>query len=101
MAVQTDASPATRSDRVSNAVIDSDGHVQEQLDLPPEFMMEIMERLGADMNALSAATDPVPSECDGEHRCSTLRALWIRTRRHATVATCNTTPSTQRSTTLP
>src|SRR5712692_9527991 len=64
MAVGTEVVGAGAGARVTNLVIDSDGHVQEQLTLPPDLMAEVMERIGADLAALSIspANDPFPME---------------------------------------
>src|SRR5262249_3995141 len=67
-----------RAREVANAVIDSDGHVQEQLTLPPEVMTEVMERIGADAAALAAqgTDDPIPSESSGPPTLQTIEGGW-------------------------
>jgi uncharacterized protein len=76
MAVETQIGRVGSGGRVSNAVIDSDGHVQEQLTLPPDVMAEVMERIGADMTALTADPDPVPSESSGPPTLQTIAGGW-------------------------
>ncbi len=78
MAVETHAGGTGSGARVSSAVIDSDGHVQEQLTLPPDLMAEIMERIGTDVAAMSisASDDPFPMESAGPPTLQTIAGGW-------------------------
>ena len=78
MTVETQATGVGSMSRVSNAVIDSDGHVQEQLTLPPDLMVEIMQRIGADFEAMTAAgaEDPFPMESSGPPTLQTIAGGW-------------------------
>ena len=78
MAVETTVGGSGTEADVANATIDSDGHVQEQLTLPPEIMTEVMERIGGiDMEALTALmaapeNDPFPMESSGPPTLQTI-----------------------------
>ena len=82
MAVETTVGASGTERDVSNAVIDSDGHVQEQLTLPPDIMTEVMERIGGtDMEALTAMmaspeNDPFPMESSGPPTLQTIAGGW-------------------------
>src|SRR5436190_10475517 len=78
MAVGTEVVGAGSGARVTNLVIDSDGHVQEQLTLPPDLMAEVMQRIGADLTALSIspADDPFPMESSGPPTLQTIAGGW-------------------------
>ena len=80
MTVETTIGERGTERDVSNAVIDSDGHVQEQLTLPPDLMVEIMQRIGADFEAMTAAgagaDDPFPMEGSGPPTLQTIAGGW-------------------------
>jgi predicted TIM-barrel fold metal-dependent hydrolase len=78
MAMQTEKAGGGSGGRVTNAVIDSDGHVQERLTLPPDLMTEIMERIGTDVAAMAAhgAEDPFPTESSGPPTLQTIEGGW-------------------------
>ena len=82
MAVETTVGGSPRKFDVANATIDSDGHVQEQLTLPPDIMTEVMERIGGtDMEALMASmaapeNDPFPMESSGPPTLQTIAGGW-------------------------
>ena len=82
MAVETTVGAGGTERDVSNATIDSDGHVQEQLTLPPDLMTEVMERIGGtDMEALMASmaapeNDPFPMESSGPPTLQTIAGGW-------------------------
>ena len=82
MAVETTVGGSPREFDVANATIDSDGHVQEQLTLPPDLMTEVMERIGGtDMEALTALmaapeNDPFPMESSGPPTLQTIAGGW-------------------------
>ena len=78
MTVETKVGERGTERDVSNAVIDSDGHVQEQLTLPPDLMVEIMQRIGADFEAMTTAgaEDPFPMEGSGPPTLQTIAGGW-------------------------
>ena len=82
MAVETTVGASGTERDVANATIDSDGHVQEQLTLPPDIMTEVMERIGGtDMEALMASmaapeNDPFPMESSGPPTLQTIAGGW-------------------------
>jgi uncharacterized protein len=78
MTVDTQAAGVGSEGRVSNAVIDSDGHVQEQLTLPPDLMAEVMQRIGTDLSVMmaAAADDPFPMESSGPPTLQTIAGGW-------------------------
>jgi predicted TIM-barrel fold metal-dependent hydrolase len=76
VAVRTKDSGARADGRLTHAVIDSDGHVQERLTLPPDIMAEIMERIGTDVAAMTADRDPLPMESSGPPTLQTIAGGW-------------------------